>query len=145
MPLKFSLGGDQGLDVLAEGYPVSKQIDCSTSAEIHGVQETMTAEASRLRYDAGADQYVYVWKTDRSWAGTCRQLEVKLTDGTSHRGPSGSRPDTARCIAGRPAMRDRQPSRGYSGGKSVPLAGCFRSPAPNFRWQQGVVLVAAQV
>jgi len=29
--------------------------------------------------------YVYVWKTDKSWARTCRQLVVKLDDGTSHR------------------------------------------------------------
>jgi hypothetical protein len=25
-----------------------------------------------------------VWKTDKAWAGTNRQLVVKLADGTSH-------------------------------------------------------------
>ena len=31
------------------------------------------------------DQYTYVWKTNKAWAGTCRQLVVKLDDGTYHR------------------------------------------------------------
>jgi hypothetical protein len=35
--------------------------------------------------DAASDQYTYVWKTLKGWASTCRQLVVKLTDGTSHR------------------------------------------------------------
>jgi extracellular elastinolytic metalloproteinase len=26
-----------------------------------------------------------VWKTNKAWAGTCRQLIVTLVDGTSHR------------------------------------------------------------
>jgi hypothetical protein len=26
-----------------------------------------------------------VWKTDPSWAGTCRQLVVELNDGSIHR------------------------------------------------------------
>ena len=35
-----------------------------------------------MNYDAATDQYNYVWKTDKSWAGTCRQLVLKLGDGT---------------------------------------------------------------
>jgi hypothetical protein len=31
-----------------------------------------------------ADQYIYVWKTDRNWAGNCAKLVVTLKDGTSH-------------------------------------------------------------
>jgi hypothetical protein len=49
------------------------------------VQETVAAGGSSLNYDAATDQYVYVWKTDASWAGTCRQLVVRLNDGTEHR------------------------------------------------------------
>ena len=36
-----------------------------------------------MTYDATAGQYVYVWKTDKAWAGTCRKLTVNLKDGTS--------------------------------------------------------------
>jgi hypothetical protein len=25
-----------------------------------------------------------VWKTDKGWAGTCRQLIIRLSDGTTH-------------------------------------------------------------
>jgi hypothetical protein len=29
-------------------------------------------------------QYIYVWKTDKAWASTCRQLDVKFVDGTMY-------------------------------------------------------------
>jgi hypothetical protein len=45
----------------------------------------VTAGGSSLSYDPTLDQYNYVWKTDRAWAGSCRQLVVKLVDGTFHR------------------------------------------------------------
>jgi len=28
--------------------------------------------------------YTYVWKTDRTWKGTCRELNLKLADGSNH-------------------------------------------------------------
>jgi hypothetical protein len=31
-----------------------------------------------------SDQYVYVWKTEKAWADTCRRLTVKLADGSEH-------------------------------------------------------------
>ena len=37
-----------------------------------------------LTYDAAADQYVYVWKTDKNWAGKNGTLKVKLADGSVH-------------------------------------------------------------
>jgi hypothetical protein len=83
VPVKFSLDGDQGLDILADGSPSSQQIDCGTG-DPDDVEETSTAGSSSLTYDAASDQYKYVWKTDSAWAGTCRQLTVTLSDGTSH-------------------------------------------------------------
>jgi uncharacterized repeat protein (TIGR01451 family) len=84
IPVKFSLNGNQGLNIFAADYPVSQQVNCSTSAPISDVQETGTAGNSSLSYDASSGQYNYVWKTEGSWAGTCRVLTVKLNDGTSH-------------------------------------------------------------
>ena len=83
LPLKFSLGGDMGLDVIAEGFPVSQQIDGTTFAPIGGTTQT-TAVGHGLTYDPIANQYIYNWKTDKSWAGTYRQLILKLKDGTTH-------------------------------------------------------------
>jgi len=85
IPVKFSLSGDQGLDIFAAGYPKSVNITCNSIELIEGVNETMTAGSSSLNYDVDADQYIYVWKTEKGWAGTCRQLVVKLIDGTYHR------------------------------------------------------------
>jgi hypothetical protein len=84
IPLKFSLRGDQGLDIVAFGYPASYGVDCNTSAPLDTVEQTVTAGASSLSYDAEVDQYVYVWKSDKAWAGTCRRLDVTLIDGTPH-------------------------------------------------------------
>ena len=82
--VKFSLAGDQGLDVLAEGYPISRRIDCDATDRVDAVEKTATAGSSGLSYDATTDQYTYVWKTEKAWTG-CRQLVLKLDDGTVHR------------------------------------------------------------
>lgn len=83
IPVKFSLAGNQGLNVLAAGSPYSQQVSCGSNAPTD-LQETGTAGNSSLTYDASTNQYVYVWKTEGSWAGTCRVLTVALNDGTLH-------------------------------------------------------------
>jgi hypothetical protein len=85
IPVKFSLGGNQGLNIFDATYPKSQVITCDSTAPVDGIEETVTAGGSSLQYDAGANQYIYVWKTDKAWAGSCRQLVVKLVDGTFHR------------------------------------------------------------
>lgn len=45
----------------------------------------MTAGGSSLSYDPTTDEYTYVWRTNKAWLNTCRQLVVKLNDGTFHR------------------------------------------------------------
>jgi len=84
IPVKFSLSGNKGLNIFAPGYPVSGAITCDSSAPPIEVIETGTAGNSSLSYDASNDQYIYVWKTEQSWAGTCRQLQVQLNDGTTY-------------------------------------------------------------
>ncbi len=84
VPIKFSLGGDQGLDILAAGYPVSRPVSCAGLASDSDPVETVTAGSSSLSFDPATGQYTYVWKTDRQWAGTCRVLTVQLDDGSQH-------------------------------------------------------------
>ena len=84
IPIKFSLGGNQGLNIFAPGYPVSQQIACNDSAPVGVIEETATAGNSSLSYDPVSDQYTYGWKTNKAWEGTCRQLIVKLRDGSEH-------------------------------------------------------------
>jgi hypothetical protein len=84
IPLKFSLNGNQGLGIINSGYPVSLKVNCDNNGTYDDLAETVTAGSSNLSYDASADQYNYVWKTDKSWGGTCRKLMVQLIDGTDH-------------------------------------------------------------
>lgn len=83
IPVKFSLSGYQGMGIMAAGSPFSQQVTCG-STNVTDLQETGTAGSSSLSYDASSDQYHYVWKTESSWAGTCRVLTVKLDDGSTH-------------------------------------------------------------
>jgi hypothetical protein len=85
IPVKFSLGGNQGLNIFAAGYPKSELIACDSTAAVDGIEETVSAGNSSVSYDPITGWYTYIWKTEKPWAGTCRQLVVKLTDGTIHR------------------------------------------------------------
>ncbi len=84
IPIKFSLGGNQGMNIFAAGSPSSVQINCNTNDPISEVEEIETPGSSGLTYDAGSNQYKYVWKTEKSWKNTCRLLTVTLRDGTVH-------------------------------------------------------------
>ena len=84
IPVKFSLGGFQDLDIFLSGYPISRQIACDTSASLDAIEQTVTAGGSSLSYDPTTDQYTYVWKTNKPWTGTCRQLVVIFKDGSIH-------------------------------------------------------------
>jgi hypothetical protein len=81
VPIKFSLGGDQGLAIFAAGFPQSQRIECRTQSSIDPVEQTTTAGSSSLSYDPVTGIYTYVWKTDKLWVGTCRLFSVKFIDG----------------------------------------------------------------
>ena len=85
IPVKFSLSGNKGLGIFAAGSPSSGQIPCNSSDPAAILEETVTAGGSSLSYDPVSDQYIYVWKTEPGWAGTCRQLVVQLSDGSVYR------------------------------------------------------------
>lgn len=80
IPVKFSLGGNQGLAIFAANSPASGPIACSAT-DGDAVEETLTAGSSSLQYDPVSGQYIYVWKTEKAWVGQCRVLQVKLRDG----------------------------------------------------------------
>ena len=100
IPVKFSLGGDRGMNVLADGAllasmlgappvgpsasPWVEKVTCGSTTTEDTIESTVTANASGLIYDTGAKQYHYVWKTSTSWANSCRVLHVTLKDGTDH-------------------------------------------------------------
>ena len=84
VPVKFSLGGNFGLDVLAATYPRVPAVACTAGLPADSIAEAISAAASSLSYDAKSDVYTYVWKTDKSWANTCRTFVMRLSDGSEH-------------------------------------------------------------
>jgi len=76
-PVRFSLGGDWGLDVFAAGYPKSKVCGEDDST----LESTTTAED--FSYADG--DYKYVWKTRPQWKGQCRELVLRFIDNTEQR------------------------------------------------------------
>jgi alpha-tubulin suppressor-like RCC1 family protein len=85
VPVKFGLDGDQGLQIFAAGYPRVVTVACPNGAPTNDVGETVPAGANSLSYDPVADQYNYVWNTERGWAGRCRQLVLRFADGNEQR------------------------------------------------------------
>lgn len=84
IPVKFRLNSEYGLDIFAEGYPRSQEIDCDSGLLQGESEETDTAGRSSLSYSSDSGQYHYVWKTSKVWKNSCRQLNVQLIDGSSH-------------------------------------------------------------
>jgi len=85
IPVQFSLGGDYGLDILADGYPKATPTSCGRSAETMTLDDSSTSTAgdSGLRYDAETGEYMYVWKTPRAAAG-CYEFQLGLVDGSEN-------------------------------------------------------------
>lgn len=84
IPIKFSLGGDFGLGILAAGSPTATQINCASGVPVNTGTLTDTAGGSGLQYNSSTGSYTYVWKTSKAWTGTCQQFTLTLTDGSSH-------------------------------------------------------------
>jgi hypothetical protein len=88
VPVKFSLGGNEGLNVFAT-EPRSGVMTCTSSAPVDAIEQTVTAGGSALTYNVATDVYTYVWKTDKAWAvapgGPCRQLVLRFVDGSTRR------------------------------------------------------------
>jgi len=83
IPINFQLGGNQGLGILAPGFPQAQQVSCTTNAPV-GAPETATAGGSGLQFDPSTNTYTYVWKTPQVAAGTCMVFILGLNDGTFH-------------------------------------------------------------
>ena len=80
--LKFNLGGNRGLAILAAGSPSSQTMNCSGKPLTSG--DPVTASGTGLTYDAKSGQYLFSWKTEKAWATSCRKLILKLVDGSEH-------------------------------------------------------------
>lgn len=80
VPIKFSLGGNRGLNVFAAGSPSSSATACG-SGPSDDLESTVSAAGSTLTYANASDRYQYVWKTNNAWKG-CRELVLHFRDGS---------------------------------------------------------------
>ena len=79
--LRFTLDGNQGMAVLATGYPRSGAYACGGTPLVDATEPTI---GDGLTYSVTGAQYSYAWKTNKLWADTCRTFVLKLADGTYH-------------------------------------------------------------
>ena len=80
VPIRFSLNGFRGAQPEAPGYPRSSR--CGG-----GDMEPAARGAKKkpaFHYDRRSDTYVMLWKTEKKWAGSCREFALKLDDGSMH-------------------------------------------------------------
>ena len=84
VPLRFTVDGYRGTTVLKAGSPTSSPISCQAVRSENIVDEAEPASRSGLRQDGAKFKFKYIWKTDPSWAGTCRKLVLTLVDGSSY-------------------------------------------------------------
>ena len=78
MPIKFSLGGNHGLGVLAR-TPQTVAYSCETGVP----QDEIETDDRRTVAYASRRLYQYSWKTPKSARG-CFRFELALDDGTTH-------------------------------------------------------------
>ena len=82
VPVRFTVEGARGSEVLQAGSPTSIPTACSSQSRTEQVKQTVDESESHLLRLGSL--YTYVWKTSPSWAGTCRRLVVTLVDGSKH-------------------------------------------------------------
>jgi alpha-tubulin suppressor-like RCC1 family protein len=82
IPLKLSLGGYQGTEIFADGFPASRSVPCTGTGTPGDLLPTATPGSSELSYAEGNDRYHVNWKTERSWRGTCREYVLGFADGS---------------------------------------------------------------
>src|SRR3954468_907690 len=80
--LGFGLQGNRGSDIFAAGSPSSVAVSCPAWTP-HSVPAGGSGTTAGLSYGVASGHYTYGWQTDPSWAGTCRQFQLQLKDGTS--------------------------------------------------------------
>ncbi|MEU6797718.1 PxKF domain-containing protein [Nonomuraea wenchangensis] len=84
VPVTFSVGGYQGLGILAPGSPSSRPYDAGTGEPTGPPEPAQAAGQSGLHYDQDTGAYTYVWKTDKAWKDSARRLILTFEDGTRH-------------------------------------------------------------
>lgn len=79
IPVKFSVGGDYGMDILSSA-PQSQRINCTSLQSIGEATDTVASNDKDLKYTKNGF-YKYNWKTLKQWNNTCRKFVLHFTNG----------------------------------------------------------------
>ena len=85
VPVKYSLGDVNGAaisDLTSFVSLISAPVACDTNVPTAAAEETDAAGSTTIEFESG--QFIYNWKTQSAWEGTCRVLQLTLKDGTRH-------------------------------------------------------------
>ncbi len=82
IPVRFSLGGDQGTKIFLPGFPASRLVSCTTGDVLGGFISAGSPGKSALSYARGNRVYTFGWKTETTWSGSCRELVLRFQDET---------------------------------------------------------------
>jgi cysteine-rich repeat protein len=83
LPLRCTAGYMRRLDAVTYNPIRYTQVPCDTTLPMEPMDLSETSGGTVLRYETGAEQYIYNWKTAKDFAGKCYELVVELDDGTS--------------------------------------------------------------
>jgi hypothetical protein len=86
IPVKWQLPDGKGgyiSDISVVTSTQAQQVACSNT--LTDAVETTSTEETLLHYDFTTNQYIYNWKTYKTWAGKCYILNLKLNDGSLYK------------------------------------------------------------
>jgi probable HAF family extracellular repeat protein len=81
--VRFSLGGDRGLNIFQAGSPSRVEVSCTTGAPLRA-PVTVRASSLSLRYERGSQRYSLRMDSESGWAQRCVRLTLALVDGSTH-------------------------------------------------------------
>jgi cysteine-rich repeat protein len=84
LPLRCTAGYMRRLDAVSYNPLRYVEVPCDSTLPTDPVEITDTTGSAGLHYDTTAEQYVFNWKTSKSFAGKCYQVVVELDDGSSY-------------------------------------------------------------
>jgi hypothetical protein len=79
IPIKFTLVGYSGSQVLYAGSPTSVQVQCGAPDIAMGTTGSTVGTLQSV-----SNSFTYMWKTNSGWSGTCRRFILTLVDGSTH-------------------------------------------------------------
>jgi hypothetical protein len=84
--IPFSVGGNVDFTgaVVPSGTASTQAVTCEPNVYHHVDVLGEPVGTAGVTYDPTTKRYTLTWKTDASWAGSCRVVTVTLNDGTTH-------------------------------------------------------------